>query len=685
LKTVIDQKYKASAMIYFPDIVTASTAVVKMKKGKKEVYGAELLDRLALKSVENQDGIPAYIKDFADGVTAILVETKADSQEELDKNIETIVGLIKDVPTVKPIQFTDKAEEYGKFWKIRKGIFPSVGGMRPLGTTCFIEDLAFQIDDLPAATDDLQKLIARHGYDEGVIYGHALEGNFHFIVNLDFDNENEIKRYEALMKEVVDLVVNKYDGSLKAEHGTGRNMAPFVAVEWGDEVFGIMKEVKDLFDPKGLFNPGVIFNDDPDCYLKNFKSLTPTNKHVDKCIECGFCEVNCLTSGVTLSSRQRIVVQREITRLKKLNIEPERLKELEEGFKYLGEQTCAGDGLCSTSCPVGINTGELIHDLRAINNQAFPNKQLGAFTAHNFGVITPIISNALAFVNTVHGVIGTNPMQAIANGVRYASGNAVPLWTPAMPKGIKRPKQGAVNQDNPLKVVYFPSCINQTMGPAAGDPDQMPLHHKLLLLLQKAGYEVIYPKRMKQLCCGTIWESKGFYKEADEKASELEQSLLEASENGKYPVLCDQSPCLYRMRHTMRDSLKLYEPVEFIADFLLDKLSFTKTDDPIAIHVTCSMTKMGLKEKTLKVAQACSTNVVVPEEVGCCGFAGDKGFTHPEINKYALRKLRSQIVDKQVKYGYSNSRTCEIGLTTHGGVPYQSIVYLVDSCTASKK
>ncbi|MDD2797346.1 MAG: FAD-binding and (Fe-S)-binding domain-containing protein [Bacteroidales bacterium] len=684
LKTVVDQPFKASAMIYFSDIVTASKAVVKMKKGKKEVYGAELLDRLALKSVENQDGIPAYIKDFPDGVTAILVETKADDQEQLDKNIKIIEGLISDVPTIKPIHFTDKVEEYGKYWKIRKGIFPSVGGMRPLGTTCFIEDLAFQIDDLPAATDDLQKLIARHGYDEGVIYGHALEGNFHFIVNLDFDNPNEVKRYEALMKEVVDLVVNKYDGSLKAEHGTGRNMAPFVPVEWGDEIFGIMKEVKNLFDPKGLLNPGVIFNDDPDCYLKNFKSLTPTNKHVDKCIECGFCEINCLTNGFSLSSRQRIVVQREITRLKNLGIEPERRKELEEGFKYLGEQTCAGDGLCSTSCPVGINTGELIHDLRAINNQSFPNKQLGAYTAHNFGKITPIISNALAFVNTLHGVVGTKSFQALANSARYVSGNAIPLWTPAMPKGIKRPIVQPVNSDNPLKVVYFPSCINQTMGPASGDPDQMPLHLKLLELLKKAGYEVIYPERMKSLCCGTIWESKGFYKEADEKSSELEESLLVASRNGKYPVLCDQSPCLYRMRHTMGKPLKLYEPVEFIHEFLMDKLNFTKTDDPISIHVTCSMTKMGLAEKTINLARACSNNVLVPEEVGCCGFAGDKGFTHPEINKYALRKLRPQIEAKKVKYGYSNSRTCEIGLTTHSGVPYQSIVYLVDQCSEKK-
>ena len=681
LKTVAELAYKASAMIYFPDIVTASVAAMRLKQEGKTVYGAELLDRLALKAVENQAGIPEYIRDFEDGVTALLVETKSMNQHDLVENIAVIKNLIKDLPTVKPIYFSDKEEEYSKFWKIRKGVFPSVGSMRPAGTTCFIEDLAFPIDKLPEATADLQQIIKCHGYTEGVIYGHALEGNFHFIINLDFDNPDEINRYKALMEEVIDLVVNKYDGSLKAEHGTGRNMAPFVKTEWGEELYNLMKELKFLFDPKGLLNPGVIFNDNPNCYLENFKTLTPTNHHVDKCIECGFCEVNCLTSGFTLSARQRIVVQREISRLKLTNDNPQRLNELEKGFKYLGEQSCAGDGLCSTSCPVGINTGEMIHDLRAANNQAFPAKQLGAFTSSRFSWITPFIAPSLNVVNTAHSILGTKSFGTLAQGARFVSGNAIPLWTPAMPKGIHRPVQKIFDAGNPLKVVYFPSCINQTMGPAKNDPEQKPLHTAVMNLLRKAGYEVIYPENLKQLCCGTIWESKGFYTEADQKSKELEMALLKASKNGRYPVLCDQSPCLHRMRNTIVQSLKLYEPVEFIVEFLYDKLKFNKTDEPIAIHITCSMTKMNLREKITALAEMCSTKVLIPEEVGCCGFAGDKGFTLPEVNKYALRKLKPQIDSNKIKFGYSNSRTCEIGLSTHSGIPYQSIVYLVDKCT----
>ncbi|MEA4840252.1 MAG: FAD-binding and (Fe-S)-binding domain-containing protein [Bacteroidales bacterium] len=678
-KTIPELPFKASAMIYFPNIVIASQAVVKMKQGR--VYSAELLDRLALKSVENQDGIPDYIKDFADGVTAILVETQADSKEQLTRNISEIESLISDIPTVTPIYFTDKPEEYNKFWAIRGGVFPSVGGMRPVGTTSLIEDVAFHIEDLPEATADLRTLLEKHGYMDGVIYGHALEGNMHFIINQRFDTTEEVKRYEAFINDIVDLVVRKYDGSLKAEHGTGRNMAPFVKVEWGEEMYDLMKEVKAIFDPKGLLNPGVIFNNDPNCFIRHLKSMTPTNDHVDKCIECGFCEVNCLTNGFSLSARQRIVVQREISRLKKTKENDGQLSLLQSGFKYLGQKTCAGDGLCSTSCPIGINTGEMIHDLRAENNRSFPAKQLGTFTAGHFDLITPVVSPALHVVNAVHSVLGTKAMSVFAKGLRCASADLIPLWTPAMPKGIKRPVKKKVNTQNPLKVVYFPSCINQTMGPAKNDPEQMPLHEKMVRLLHKAGYEVIFPENMKQLCCGTIWESKGFYKEADEKSAELESALLKASENGRYPVLCDQSPCLYRMRHTMKPPLRLFEPVEFIVEFLSDKLKFTQTDEPISIHITCSMTKMQLRDKIIRLANMCSSNVLVPEEVGCCGFAGDKGFTNPEVNQYALRKLRPQIEKNHIKYGYSNSRTCEIGLTTNSGIPYQSIVYLVDNCT----
>ena len=735
MRTEYDYPHKASAMLYFTSIKDACRAVVAMKglhsneelRMKNEesgctvtpqgnssffihhssfiVKGAELLDYKSLSSVED----PVYLKykqEVADasGLTAVLTETKARTREELEQNISVIEECLKTFSTYIPVHFTDRPEEYSKYWAIRSGIFPSVGGTRQPGTTCLIEDVAFHIEDLPEATADLQQLIARHGYDDACIYGHALEGNYHFILNQSFSTDAEVKRYEDLMNDVKTLVVDKYDGSLKAEHGTGRNMAPFVKYEWGEAAFEAMKAVKQLFDPKGLLNPGVIFNDDPQCHIKNFKPLplipideaSPAEK-VNKCIECGFCEVNCLSCGFTLSSRQRIVLQREISRLKQSGTDPERLSLLEKQYRYPGNQTCAGDGLCSMSCPMNINTGDLTHIIR---QEALPKGSLGYkvgdFVANHFAGVKSSLRPVLSLANFGHSILGTKVMSSITKGMHNVLG--VPLWTPAMPLPIdnsqltidnsmqhdsaesNRAAQHSAANCQLNKVVYFPSCINQTMGLPKKSPVEQPLVNKMISLLQKGGYEVIFPKDMDKLCCGTIWESKGMLDIADRKAAELEAALWEASEQGKYPVLCDQSPCLHRMRETIQ-KMKLYEPAEFIYTFLRDKLVFTQTDRPVAVHITCSMRKMGLADTLISLAKLCSTHVFVPEEVGCCGFAGDRGFTYPELNSYALRKLRPQIEASGITIGYSNSRTCEIGLTTNSGIPYVSIAYLVDQCT----
>lgn len=723
MRTDYDYPHKASSMLYFSSIQDACHAILAIKGLKKDIPNdapdadnpaapfivkcAEMLDYKSLASVSD----PVYLKfteehpnAVAEGrtLTAVLVEVSTCEKEDLKHDITAIETALKDFETYTPIRFTDRPEEYSKYWAIRSGIFPSVGGMRKPGTTCLIEDVAFHIQDLPKATADLQQLIAQSGYDDACIYGHALEGNYHFIINQSFKTDADVKRYETLMNDVVKLVVDKYDGSLKAEHGTGRNMAPFVRYEWGDEAYEVMKAVKQVFDPKGMLNPGVIFNDDPQCHIKHFKPLpllsrndtdkTANNEEakeilskVNRCIECGFCEVNCLSCGFTLSSRQRIVIQREIARLMQEGSNPERLSLLRKQYRYPGNQTCAGDGLCSMSCPMGINTGDLTHLVR---QEELPSDSLGYkigdYVARHFSGVKGALRPVLTLADTAHCVLGTKAMSILTRSMHKQLG--IPLWTFAMPKPISQPRaKGETAADNGERcVVYFPSCINQTMGLHRKSPVKKPLVNAMTSLLEKAGYRVIFPKDMAKLCCGTIWESKGMLDIADRKTAELEAALWEASKEGKYPVLCDQSPCLHRMRERIK-KMKLYEPAEFIYTFLRELLVFKPIDRTVAVHVTCSMRKMGLANTIISLARLCSTNVIVPEEVGCCGFAGDRGFTYPELNAYALRKLRPQISAAKAEIGYSNSRTCEIGLTTNSGIPYVSIAYLVDECTEAKK
>ena len=674
--------HSASALIYFTDTRNACGAVISLKKNP--VSAVELFDYKSLcsvkDSVEDFDQLPAT-------TMALLIKVEAETEAQLNEQINVVNQTVAQYQTLRPHAFTSDPTIVNQYWAIRSGIFPSVGSMRPVGTTCLIEDVAFPIHHLVEATEELQQLLEHHHYNDAVIYGHALEGNYHFIINQRFDSEAEINRYEALMEDVANMVVGHYDGSLKAEHGTGRNMAPYVEREWGADAFQLMKEVKRLFDPDNIFNPGVIFNDDPKCHISNLKPLPQCHPLIDRCIECGFCEVNCVTCGFSLSSRQRIVVQREISRLQQTHEDDARLNQLIKEFRYLGNATCVGDGLCSTSCPIKINTGELIHVIREREiNQSRMAQSIGKFAANHLAGIETTLAVGLRLVSSANWLLGDKLMSSIAKGLHYGTGKLIPLWTPAMPCATHRPTTNSsrLTPNSSLnKVVYFPSCINQTMGVAKHDPDQTPLIQKTVQLLEKAGYEIIFPENMKSLCCGTIWESKGMPELADQKSAELEKALLKATDNGKYPVLCDQSPCLYRMRHTI-NGVDMYEPVEFILKFVADRLNFTPINDTITVHTTCSTTKMGLKPNLIRLAEMCSTSVIVPQEVGCCGFAGDKGFTHPEVNEWALRKLRPQIKRHGITAGYSNSRTCEIGLTTHSGVPFQNIIYLVDHVTTPK-
>lgn len=714
MKTLLLPSKEASAMVYFGTIREAAEAVVALKKeiDPAVLDAAELLDKRSLASVDDP-----MLYEYSDkDLTALLLRVTGSDQTDLDANIGKLSEVLRRFAVLNDAEgnsfiFSSDPAVTGKYWAIRSGIFPSVGGMRREGTTCLIEDIAFHIENLPDATVDLSALLDRHGYDDSCIYGHALEGNFHFIINQSFDSEAEVNRYEAMIRDVAEMVVGKYDGSLKAEHGTGRNMAPFVSYEWGEKAFGIMKRVKELFDPHGLLNPGVIFNDDPKCFLRNFKALPVLKpwtdegkavepelaeiyKKLNKCIECGFCEVNCLSCGFTLSSRTRIATQREITSLRALSnpsaTEQARLQTLEKEYSYAGEQTCAGDGLCSTSCPMGINVADLTHQLRRMN---MPAGTLGYgvwdFTAKHYSGVKSGLKGALRMATAGETVLGDLAMSGLCRWLH--SRIRLPLWTPATPKAYKIPKSlralvsSAVASTGSAtnKVVYFPSCINQMMGlPKHHHAVDKPLVEEMVSLLNKAGYEVIFPENMSSLCCGTIWESKGMPEIADRKTKELEDALWKASEEGRYPVLCDQSPCLHRMKHKIK-RMRLYEPSEFILEFLADRLDFHQTDTPVAIHLTCSMRLMHKTDKMLELARMCSTNVVVPEGVGCCGFAGDKGMTHPELNKYALRKLKAQV--KGILVGYSNSRTCEIGLATNSGIPYVSIAYLVNRCTTAKR
>ncbi|WP_306603389.1 FAD-binding and (Fe-S)-binding domain-containing protein [Azonexus sp.] len=658
-QTVVEDPCKASALVFFPDIRTACEAVIRLKP--QPVAAVELLDRPALHSVENKPGLPAIMRALGEDAAALLIEVRAASADLLQEKIAAVHGAMDGIATVEPMAFSTDPATCDMYWKVRKGTFPSVGAMRRTGTTVLIEDVAFPIESLADATLDLQALLRHHGYHEAIIFGHALEGNLHFVFTQDFGDPAEVDRYARFMDDVCQLVVGKYDGSLKAEHGTGRNMAPFVEMEWGKDATDLMRRIKALFDPENLLNPGVIINDDPQAHLANLKPMPAAEDIVDRCIECGFCEPLCPSHRLTLSPRQRIVSVRELSRRAAAG---EPAGSIGEDYAYMGLDTCAGCGLCSTACPVGIDTGDLTRRLRG-RKMGDTARTVNAWTGEHFGALASASRLGLKVGHAVSGVLGDNFLARVSGGA----------WKKDMPHAGKVPV-ARMTQGDP--VVYFPTCGGRIFGPA--DTGEKQLGEVIIALLERAGYRAILPAGFDSLCCGQMLASKGMTEEAEGMSNRLEAALMQASENGKYPVIMDASTCSVRMQQHLAGRLKLYDFHEFAVDALLPRLMLTKQPGPVALHINCSVRKTGSDAKLRTLLQACAEEIIEPAGVTCCGFAGDRGFVVPELNRHALRKIHAEL-PANCGCGVSTNRTCEIGLTAETRINYQSIAYLLEKCS----
>jgi D-lactate dehydrogenase len=222
------------------------------------------------------------------------------------------------------------------------------------------------------------------------------------------------------------------------------------------------------------------------------------------------------------------------------------------------------------------------------------------------------------------------------------------------------------------------------MGQQADNKEQRSLTEVTMSLIEKAGFEIIIASELSSQCCGMPYESKGMFSLAEQKSKELESVLWKASEHGKYPVLIDTSPCAKRSIESFSLPIEIVEPTGFVQKYLFKHLHISPINETVMLHVTCSSRLLGLENNMVELANKCASEVVIPEHIQCCGWAGDKGFTTPELNKAALNPLKEQIPENCTR-GFSNSRTCEIGLSHHSGIPYQSILYLVDEASTSIK
>ncbi len=670
--TVDEAQFKASAMAVFYSMEDAASAIPPIIGDS--VAAGELLDWASIKSVMGKKGMPDWLSELPEGAAILLIESRANDAETLERYTQDVIAKLAHIKTERPITFSSDSNVYSKYWAMRSGLFPIIGGERPKGTSVIIEDVAFNVEHLAAAAADLTALFHKHGYPEGVIYGHALAGNFHFIITPTFASQADIERFHDFMQDVAEMVINKYDGSMKAEHGTGRAVAPFVEMEWGADAYTLMKRIKQIFDPEGLLNPGVILNDDPTVHVKNIKPCPVVDDFVDKCIECGFCEKTCPTSALNFSPRQRIATLREIERLEQIGAKAAAAK-MRADAKYDVIDTCAACQLCTIACPVDNSMGQLVRKLRTPYISTTEQKVLD-FQAKHFGVVNQAISTGFNVLGAIHKITGDGFTQALMKTGRFIS-KEVPYWNPDFPKGGKLPQPSPAKAGQET-VVYFPACGGRTFGPTPKDPDNRTLPEVVVTLLERAGYNVITPDNSRDLCCGQMWESKGDFKNADAKRQQLVDSLSNLSDGGKLPVLVDALSCTYRTL-TGNPQVQITDLVEFMHDKLLDKLPIKKKVN-VALHLGCSARKMKLEPKMQAIANACSAHVLRPAGIDCCGYAGEKGLYKPEINASALRNIK-KLLPLDIKEGYYANRMCEVGLTQHSGISYRHLAYLLEECS----
>ncbi len=648
---------KATGLYLFESADAACDMIETLERAGADAV--ELMDARALRSVAGLLA-PFSTRPVSSDNVALLIELTADQPDALEDTLDAVTACFNAAQSIHALQpFTRDTAVINTLWSIRKGLFPAVGAVRQRGTTVIIEDVAFDRHRLARGIELLQQLFETYGYDEAIIFGHALDGNVHFVFTQRFDSAQEKARYRDFMQDVSTLVADRLHGTLKAEHGTGRNMAPFIRQQWGGRALDVMKRLKHILDPADILNPGVIINDDPQAHLKHLKQLPPVDDEIDSCIECGFCEPQCPSASLTLSPRQRIALMRRAALLPAA----EKTK-IHRDFAYLGDKTCAATGLCATACPVGINTGTWIKKQRHARSPDSLH-----FMAEHLPLSHSLARGALRLGAGVAAVTSKETLQKITQSAHNLS-NRIPVFASTTPSAAST--QFHSGKSFAEKVVYLPACPNRVFG---SKNTHQNLNKTVVELLNKARIEVRYPEALTSLCCGQPFESHGNMQAAQHYREELLSALEKASENGRYPVITDNSACA--LSSLSAQGVKVTELTQYLNDVVAARLIVTPLKTPVALHVTCSSQHLDGGAGLRALADKLCNQVVVPDHITCCGFAGDKGFTTPELNQAALSPLRNQLPDN-CQRGISNSRTCEIGLSQASGIPYEHIAYLMN-------
>ncbi len=644
-------RHTTIALVFFEDLDAAADAVAGLVAAGATATELMVAPTL-IAAAYNMPGTPERWQSLPPTSAALLVEFRVEEPDTLDGLERAALAILDGRPVIDPPAFSRDAEEIEMLWRVREGMQGLLAAIRPPGVQLIIEDVCVPPARVAEAAKDLQALLSKHGFLPGLA-GHASAGNLHFLLTPNFGESADLERYDAFMHELVTLIVDTYDGSLKAEHGTGLNMAPFVEREWGETATAMMWRIKALADPDGILAPGVVLNRDPGVHLRNLKSIPEIEDVATKCIECGFCEPVCPSRNVTTTPRQRIVLRREMAR--QAPGSPV-LAALEQQFQYEVIETCAVDGSCMEACPVAIDTGKLVKAFRH-EHHSERAERAGAELAKRYGIVERAARAGLR--------VGGGAARRMRSNIPGAAPGQLPFTV----------REGAA-------AVYMPACINRILGNAVGADPHPTLPEALVALSRRAGRPVWIPDDVAGHCCGVPWSSKGFTSGRQLMAERITGALRRWTGGGALPVVIDASSCSHGLlAEVAPEGIEILDSIAWVHDHLLDHLEVRTQRPRAVVHPTCSVVHLGLEAKLTAIAAEIAEDVVVPAARGCCGMAGDRGWLHPELPASALRDVAQELDGQSFDICVSSNRTCEAALALHTGRPYESFVIALEEAT----
>jgi len=654
-------KYKCVAVVHFAELLEAISAVEPMLPFKPSAV--EIIDRTVLRlSAENltTKHLCYVIQD--DPAAILIVEFYGDSNESVVDRSSQMIETLKRQKLGYAYPVFPDGKTFDDVWALRrKGLGLMMGIKGEKKALSFIEDSAIPIPVLPEYIDQVLKICEKHN-TEVSMYAHASVGVIHVQPLLDLRDETDIENLKKITDETFDLVV-KYGGSWSGEHGDGLVRSAYNERFFGKHLYQELRNVKRLFDPENLMNPGKIvdaqtiehnlrygvsYKDETVGGTFHYRNENSFRESVHMCTGVGECRkvlggTMCPSFKATRdeehSTRGRANALRLAmsSQLDKNGLTSERLHEVMD--------LCLSCKACKSECPSNVDMAKMKSDVQQMY-----------FDAHGTTMRDRLIRDsskaASTFSGALSGVInflqGTKVFKLLMEKVAgFDQRRLLPEYA-AEPFYKWFQKNGSSVQDKSKRVVLFADTYLNFHEPNVGI--------SAVQLLNSCGYEVILANVG---CCQRPKISHGFLKEAKEDGTKTARALVKYLDEGMKVVVCEPS-CASALNDDLPDLVddeklasKLKEGIMMIDVFLEKEIqdakinkSFESIAGDILIHGHCHQKALYGTAPMKSIFQRTTKNVGEIAS-GCCGMAGSFGY---ETEHYSIsEKIGSQVLFPAVK------------------------------------